>query len=1136
MILIRQATLHHYDKTSTNIHELDLCQVDDNLYIINYIAKYHNSLKSGEVTTQDLPLEEAQQLFNIAIQKKTQEGYILISDERFLNLDLRVQVVLDRLANNKPSNWKLERAIWRAGELKVKEAELLLINFIGTDTPLRDYCIAWALGLCGSSNSVSTLLRLYNSDSPEFVQQIAFEAILKLADPATINNLKFELINSLPKQIQILVLATSSEIFVQLALKHPYDFFTIADLLYQLDNKYARSALINILRTAPFQPNYFSSIRRIFKIAEYRRDAEIFAVLAYRFEKTPGNFDNGFVANSWDEEEEKRLIARQRVYDDEQQQDEPIFVYSYQTQHYLRRRVWRTLKALAETGDANYIKMATAVLLEYSDTDAPPVRRSIFDKWDYKQRKVKYPWDAYADYLTFNHILYTNSQRYKFNSTSWHRCKKSIASFVEPDTREEAFPELWQEHPEAVLKLLMESKCTLVRHFAINVLNDCTSFCALLNINTIIKLVYSTNQATAVFGFELALQRLNQEKPNHKLILLLTNRLFPGIDTKTFFLLDKLLANKINLMIALSTDRYRLCREFMKSFFGVCVLHQQLQQLIVDSIIEKLLTFTEHQTEVAKDIIDILQQHFQAQLLKLDLKRLLKLLIHPITEIQEFASYCFEDWLFALAQHEIFALINHQEEEINAIATNMIFNNLDNFNSESLRIYILIELLKSQFSKIDKLVVLEKFQSKFSLEQLVSNLTTRDIVQFFKSSCPIFREKAQQIFLKILPRLSEENEILETIELLNAYHYDARKFALDIFKKELSINLFTPKIIAIIFEIEHTRVRAFSLELLNQYFQYLNSTATYNQSTYIQIIFDFIKILLTDKINTQFCTALSALLQENLSKWEKHINTKIILQLFQSKSSIVKELATFTFNSDLEYFAQEFTSSEIITIANHDIFLVREMGRRFILQNLDNWRNNTEDIFNALQLLESKWQDTRDFGFKIFTTELTASELTPIVLTRICDSPKQEVRKLGRDLLTRCDSSIPKSKYLLQFSEHPSSDMQTFVTNYLDFAANNPQQLRALVPYFNTVLSKVNGNSSAKKRIFSFLEKEAQKSEESAMIIAEIMTRQSATMVKADKVIAIEIMLKIKKIFPHLELAINIKDVVEKRGKGIRTL
>lgn len=65
---------------------------------------------------------------------------------------------------------------------------------------------------------------------------------------------------------------------------------------------------------------------------------------------------------------------------DEQQQDEPLFVYSYQTQQYLRRRVWRTLKALAQSRGADYINMATAVLLEYSDTDTPPAIRSSFDK------------------------------------------------------------------------------------------------------------------------------------------------------------------------------------------------------------------------------------------------------------------------------------------------------------------------------------------------------------------------------------------------------------------------------------------------------------------------------------------------------------------------------------------------------------------------------------------------------------------------------------------------------------------------------------------------------------------------------------------------------------------------------------
>lgn len=67
--------------------------------------------------------------------------------------DSRKQAILKRLENNQPSTWKLERAIWRAGELKIKEATPLLINLIGSGEPLRDYCIAWALGWCGGESA-----------------------------------------------------------------------------------------------------------------------------------------------------------------------------------------------------------------------------------------------------------------------------------------------------------------------------------------------------------------------------------------------------------------------------------------------------------------------------------------------------------------------------------------------------------------------------------------------------------------------------------------------------------------------------------------------------------------------------------------------------------------------------------------------------------------------------------------------------------------------------------------------------------------------------------------------------------------------------------------------------------------------
>ena len=64
------------------------------------------------------------------------------------------------------------------------------------------------------------------------------------------------------------------------------------DTIYQIDNQQVRPALIKILRNAPFQPNDFQRLRHIFKMAEYRHDAEVFGILAYRFEKETAGFSS----------------------------------------------------------------------------------------------------------------------------------------------------------------------------------------------------------------------------------------------------------------------------------------------------------------------------------------------------------------------------------------------------------------------------------------------------------------------------------------------------------------------------------------------------------------------------------------------------------------------------------------------------------------------------------------------------------------------------------------------------------------------------------------------------------------------------------------------------------------------------
>ncbi|MGL5062606.1 MAG: hypothetical protein ACRC62_21725, partial [Microcoleus sp.] len=167
----------------------------------------------------------------------------------------------------------------------------------------------------------------------------------------------------------------------------------------------------------------------------------------------------------------------------------------------------------------------------------------------------------------------------------------------------------------------------------------------------------------------------------------------------------------------------------------------------------------------------------------------------------------------------------------------------------------------------------------------------------------------------------------------------------------------------------------------------------------------------------------------------------------------------------------------------------------------------------------------------IFRTELTSEDWTPEIMVSLCDSIREDVRQFGRDLVTRYFQDECGQDYLLKFSEHPSADMQLFATNYLEsYAANNPERLRELTPFFVSVLSRVNKARVAKRRVFAFLDAEAAKSEVAAGIVAEILTRQSATIAIADKATAIQTMLKIRQSYPQIDLPIQVKPVAEVRS------
>ena len=728
MKLIKRTALYFQDDSSDKVYEVDLCQVGENLYSVNFrYGRRGANLKEGTKTDTAVPLAQAEKIFDKLVAEKTKKGYREIASDapsvgdavpaEISPAATRQQAILNNLAAGGSPKWPLERAIWRAGELKIAEAGPGLIKLIGTGEPLRDYCIAWSLGMCGGEGAVAALTKLYrDAATAEFVRRIAFEGLLKLGDEEARSHLRSEIIESLPPQLREILASDNAEAFSG-ALKIYLDSkdssrFAVLDRLYQIDGRCARSALLDILKTAPLRPNYFKPIRHIFKMAEYRRDAEVFAIIARRFEDEKAMYrsnknkyavcitgeDYFYLRKSkwqYNSETNQYELVPTNEFSNEMQNPNARIAYSSNTRDYLLRRVWRTLKQLGEEGDADYAKMAVSILLQYVDSDAEAVLQTTYYQWDrpswYRVVKNSVEWDVFAGYLTFNRILYENSPRYVYvtNSQAW-RCKEGYKpGDPEPEVREEAFPEVWEQNPDRLVQLLLESNCRPVHDFAVKALKACPLFRAKIDVSTIVKIIARPYEITAELGVNLAIQNQYNRYPAHReVILAVINCAFPGGRESAYQWIeeerDRILEDS-ELIATLVTSLYEDARQFGRSLLSSSIMSDRTAKVLIGRIIAHLLAFETadiyptYTSILAAEIAEILLFCFPAQLRSLGLGVVLDLLRHPIAEIQELGATI-------LVNHEIGAsnlppeliesLIDSPYEQIRVIGIRL-FGQLD---------------------------------------------------------------------------------------------------------------------------------------------------------------------------------------------------------------------------------------------------------------------------------------------------------------------------------------------------------------------------------------------------------------------------------------------------------------------------
>jgi hypothetical protein len=181
---------------------------------------------------------------------------------------------------------------------------------------------------------------------------------------------------------------------------------------------------------------------------------------------------------------------------------------------------------------------------------------------------------------------------------------------------------------------------------------------------------------------------------------------------------------------------------------------------------------------------------------------------------------------------------------------------------------------------------------------------------------------------------------------------------------------------------------------------------------------------------------------------------------------------------------------------------------------------------DALRMLDGAWIDAREFGFGYFRERYTDADWTPEFIIGVCDSTRDDVQAFGRELLQRFFQQQQGPQYLAALSEHPSINVQLFVSNFLEsHAAGQRERILALRGYFVTALSQINRARVCKDRVLEFLLREAVKDAQVAVMVAEVFTRVSLTVVRRDRSQLIKALIQLHAAFPDLAVPVKLSPV-----------
>ncbi len=1034
MKLIRKSSLVRRQKDATIHCEIELCEVAG--AVAGAPGRYLVNLRQGRTgeewrestrTPQPVDWQAAETLFELALIERAAQGFTdpastpePATPQSAAPAPAPAQNPLDPAAVTllqqlQAGSWKKldqhhrSRVIWRIGERRLHAAVPTMVDLIARGDAMQDYCLAWAIGRCGDAGAAIAMQELHARGRTDAVRRIALQAWLMLADSAARQAHAARLLADWPAVLRSAWEQQDEEKLLSIAAgDDEWQGLSKSDWLEQLhqiaiSQPMARRILRTHLKRMRLRAGTFRAVRHIYKAAEMAGDAELFGLLQQRFDT-----DTHTSSSQW-------IYVRRGYakYAEEAARPDSKVAYGLRTRDYLRRRGWRTLHRLAEDRDPAYVQMALGVLAAMDDSDAgqPNARGGRF-------------YDSYSHWMLFNRLLRARghwlSNRH---GTTWYQPHP-----IQPDDRrQEAFPELWDAQPQALLSLMQQSRCAGVHEFAARALADNKGFCAALELGVIRELLRSPYLPTARFAFQVARQRFEPGIPPTDWLLLLLQCTLPEA---TQYALDCIVRDPLNYAadpLLVATIACAPLAAVRRQGRMLCQVAATLPGQ-ASAIVMQLLDWLDNCADIddarnavppiGADLHWLIENPLRDAAAGAPYERLLQLLGHPLAAVRLLAC----QWLILhpaptgmLPGSRLAMLLKDEDAEVRGAAVRL-FGTLPD------------PVLAAQSDLIIAFATSAEASVRRGVDPVIQRLSAADAG---------FRHTLLEGLLDALFR-SETGD---------GMHADLVAWVTGPLKAE-----------------EQLADTALLVRLL----------AARSKGA----------LLLGSRLLPGFRPG-----QLDVAAWAA---------FGRNPTASVRQWAFDAYRSDPQ----------------------RVRGQ----------------MEAALRIFDSRFDDSREFASAFFTDACTRDDWTPLLLVNLCDHQDPAAQRFGRAMITRHFDVGDVTELLDKLSQHPSANMQLFVSSWLESAcAGDVLKLQRMEPYFLSVLSQVNRGRVVKGRVQAFLRAQAELSEEIAGFVARLFARQVLTVAIADKAQYIEGLRAIQQRYPELPAAITIHTPAIIAGRGSKS-